>query len=106
MTFTRTALPAALTLALLTAAGSGGRGAEPLTWDASCEALRDGLHQALADAPEMALGNVSKVERLLRDARLADGRELCLLKLERAYELLEQAYGDAGRPFEVIAPTG
>jgi hypothetical protein len=74
--------------------------------DAGCDTLRPQLADALEAAPEMALGNRSKVERLLRDARAAESTEVCRTKLRRAYELIAQAYADAGESFALEAPGG
>ena len=68
-----------------------------------CDTLRPQLADALEAAPDMALGNRAKVERLLRDARVAETREVCRTKLRRAYELIAQAYADAGESFALEA---
>ena len=55
-------------------------------------------------APAMALGNETKVERLLRDARVTDSRDDCLLELRRAHQLIDQAHAGAGEPLDILPP--
>lgn len=93
------ARPAAIALGALVALTGVTAAQAPRLPDAGCNTLRPQLADALADAPEMALGNRSKVEHLLRDARLADSEEVCRTKLRRAFELIAQAYADAGETF-------
>ena len=93
------ARPVAVALTALVALNAGALAQAPSLPDAGCDTLRPQLADALAKAPEMALGNRSKVERLLRDARLADTEEVCRTKLRRAVELIAQAYSDAGETF-------
>jgi hypothetical protein len=75
---------------------------EQLGWDAGCMAIHDRLRATLAEAPEMALGNRSKVERLLRDAREAATEDTCQVKLRHAYELLQRGYDEAGYELDVM----
>jgi hypothetical protein len=69
-----------------------------------CERFRDELRTAFAEAPDMALGNRSKVERLLRDAEVAETDTICMTKLRRAHELVERAYTDAGERLDLAPP--
>lgn len=47
----------------------------------------------------MALGNRGEVERLLRDARVAETEDVCRRTLRRAFELTARARADAGATF-------
>jgi predicted N-formylglutamate amidohydrolase len=79
---------------------------ERLSWDAGCEPIHERLATAFEDAPDMALGNRAKVERLLRDARVAASDEDCIVKLRRAHALIAQAYDDAGESLAVMRGDG
>jgi hypothetical protein len=95
--------PIAAVLVLVGLAAATATAQERLSWDAGCGAIHDQLGAALAEAPEMALGNRSKVERLLRDARNAQSEQSCQVNLRHAYELLQRGYADAGQELDVMA---
>lgn len=69
-----------------------------------CDSYREDLEAAFEAVPEMALGNRTKVERLLRDARLAETETVCTTKLDRAHRLVDQAYDDAGERLDLAPP--
>ena len=91
----------ALVLAVLVAAPVMAQ--ETPSWDDGCATIHDRLADAFAAAPEMALGNRTKVDRLLRDARVAEDASVCVVKLRRAHALIAQAYVDAGEPLDLMA---
>jgi hypothetical protein len=46
-----------------------------------------------------------KLERLLREARVADTAAACTTKLRRAYGLVARAYADIGERFDLVRPN-
>jgi len=96
---------AVLALIAGVAAASTASAQEAVSWNASCETLHSRLNEAFESAPQMAIGNRTKVDRLLRDAQVSGSQDVCVVKLQRAHALLAQAYDDAGETLEVIDDT-
>jgi hypothetical protein len=95
---------AAVAGAVFGIAGASAAAQETVRWSDSCADIHASLVAAFDEVPgEMAVGNRTKIERLLRDARVAPDRALCMTKLERAHELLQMAYRDSGAELDVIA---